>query len=489
MTLFLGIDIGTSAVKALVVDERQEVLAEADQPLTLSRPRPLWSEQNPLDWWAAVRAAAGELREKLGTRWPEVAAIGLSGQMHGAVLLDQGYAPLLPAILWNDGRATAEAAWLNAGIADFADTVGVPAMPGLLLPKLLWVRKHQPDVYRRVRHVMLPKDFVRLQLTGSCATDLADAAGTLLLDEARRDWWPPALAAADLTPEQLPALHEGCAVSGDLCAAAAAELGLRAGIPVAAGAGDAAAGGIGIGAVDDGAAFVALGTSSQMFVTRARYAANPAGMIHSFAHAVPQRWFQMAAMLNGASCLAWHAGAMQAPIPTLLEEAEAARRLTSPVIFLPYLMGERTPHNDAFARAVFFGMDGGTDRAALTQAVLEGVAFSLMDGLAALAGCGPLPERFAVIGGGSRNAFWVQLIASALGRPLDILKGGAKGPAFGAARLARLALTGEPVAAVCTVPETAARCEPDPARSAALAERHALYRDLYQTLRPLFPRL
>jgi xylulokinase len=488
--LFLGIDVGTSAVKGIVVDERQAVLAEAESPLTISRLRPGWAEQDPEAWWQATLNVAAGLRRDMGSRFADIESVGLSGQMHGAVLLGADDRPLIPAILWNDGRAVAECEYLNSAVPDFACTVGVPAMPGLLLPKLLWLRRTRPDIHARIAHVLLPKDYVRLRMTGTYATDMCDAAGALMLDEAKRDWWLPAITEAGLTVEHMPVLLEGTAVSGRLRPEIAGELGLRAGIPVAAGAGDAAAGAVGIGAVNDGDSFISLGTSSQLFVTTGRYAPNPQAVLHAFAHSVPDRWLQMAAMLNGAGALAWAASALQAPsIPDLLQEVTASAKPVSPVTFLPYLQGERTPHNDANARAVFFGMDGGTSRADLIQSVLEGVAFTLVDAQTAMAAAGSVAQSYALIGGGSRSRLWSEIIASALDRPLHLLKGGAKGPAFGAARLARIARTGEAVADICTAPDVEAVISPDPARRQALAERYEIFSGLYRALKPLFQRL
>ena len=485
--LCLGIDIGTSAVKALLADDRDVTVAECEVPLTLQRPRHGWAEQDPDAWWLAVQQAMAALRKQIGPRMADVAAIGFSGQMHGAVLLDANDRPLRPAILWNDGRSTDESRVLNETVPNLAATLGVPAMPGFTLPKLVWIARHQPEIHRRIAHVLLPKDYIRLQLTGTYATDMCDAAGSLLLDQAARVWWPPALAAAGLTLEQMPTLLEGPAISGVLGRAVAADLGLTAGIPVAAGAGDAAAGAIGIGAVEDGDSFISLGTSCQLFVTTDSYRPNPAALVHAFAHGLPGRWFQMAAMLNGASALAWAASVLGAePIASLLAEVETTADPVSPVTFLPYLQGERTPHNDAHARGVFFGMDGGTRRSDLVQSVLEGVAFTLVDAQRVLAGSGTSPGSYALIGGGARSPLWAEMIASALGRPVRLLAGGEKGPALGAARLARIALTGASSAEVCTKPDIAAEIQPDARRQDALARKFELFGELYRALKPVF---
>jgi len=485
--LCLGIDIGTSAVKALISDDRDLTVAASEVPLALQRPRDGWAEQDPEAWWLAVQQAMAALRNEIGPRLAEVAAIGLSGQMHGAVLLDAQDRPLRPAILWNDGRSIAECRDLNETIPDLAATLGVPAMPGFTLPKLSWIARHQPELHREIACVLLAKDYIRLKLTGTRATDMSDAAGSLLLDQAARRWWPAALAAAGLTPEQMPALLEGPAITGQLGRDVAAQLGLTAGIPVAAGAGDAAAGAIGIGAVEDGDSFISLGTSCQLFVTTDSYRPNPAALVHAFAHGLPGRWFQMAAMLNGASALAWAASVLGGePIASLLDEAATSGHAVSPVTFLPYLQGERTPHNDAHARGVFFGMDGGTRRSDLVQSVLEGVAFTLVDAQRVLAASGTMAASYALIGGGARSRLWAEIIASALGRPVLMLAGGETGPALGAARLARIALTGAPAATVCTKPEIAAEIRPDARRQDALARRFELFGALYLALKPVF---
>lgn len=486
---FLGIDIGTSAVKALIVDAGERPLADAEVALATSRPAPGWSEQHPDLWWQAVRQALTEMSASTAGLLERVVAVGLSGQMHGAVLLGGDDRPLRPAILWNDGRAAAEATALNAAMPDLGMLAGVPAMAGFLAPKIAWLRHHEPDTLAATRRILLPKDWVRLQLTGEFATDMCDAAGSLLLDEARRQWAAPVVEAVGLRLDQLPRLLEGPAISGRVTAAAAAATGLPEGVPVVAGAGDAAAAGIGIGAVDDGDAFVSLGTSSQLFLTTADYRPNPAALVHAFAHALPGRWFQMAAMLNGASVMAWTAGVTGMPDLGAALEAVAGRgRAISPVTFLPFLQGERTPHDDPAARGVFFGMDGGADGLDLLQAAVEGMAFTLVDAVAALETAGPVPATLAAVGGGSRGRFVMEVVASALGRPIRRYAGGERGPAFGVARLARLAVTGEAVAEVCVKPELRDVVLPNAERQAALAARLPLYRDLYRALKPLFPR-
>lgn len=487
---FLGVDIGTSAVKALIVDDRERPVVGAEVALATSRPAPGWSEQHPDVWWQAVQKALAEMAEAVPGVLGRVAAIGLSGQMHGAVLIGRDDRPLRPAILWNDGRAAAEATALNATLPDLGQIAGVPAMAGFLAPKIAWLRTHEPETLAATKHVLLPKDWVRFLLTGEFATDMCDAAGSLLLDEAHRQWAPTIAEAVGLQLEQLPRLLEGPDISGSVTAAAAAATGLPEGIPVVAGAGDAAAAGIGIGAVDDGDAFISLGTSSQLFLTTADYRPNPDALVHAFAHALPGRWFQMAAMLNGASVMAWTAGVTGvADLGTALDALAARGRAVSPITFLPYLQGERTPHDDPAARGVFFGMDGGTDSLDLLQAAVEGMAFTLVDAVAALETAGPVPAILAAVGGGSRGRFVMEVVASALGRPIRRYAGGERGPAFGVARLARLAVTGEAITDVCIKPELRDVILPHAERQAALAARLPLYRDLYRVLKPLFPRL
>ncbi len=484
---FLGIDIGTSAVKAVLVDGAQHLLAEAEAPLTISRPRPLWSEQDPDAWWTATCAVLAALRAAEPAAWSAVRGIGLSGQMHGAVVLGADDRPLRPAILWNDGRAQAECRLLAGRVPQIGRIAGVPPTPGYTAPKLLWLAAHEPELFARVTRVLLPKDYVRLRLTGEHATDPVDAAGTLWLDQARRAWSPEILAASGMREAQLPRVVEGSEPAGAVLPAIAAELGLRAGIPVAAGAGDAAAGAIGIGAIQDGDAFVSLGTSAQYFVSTAAYRPYPERLIQAYCHGLPGRWYQCAALLNGASCLGWAASLLGEPdIPALVARVEARWAGPSRVLFLPYLAGERTPHDDPHARGVLFGLEPDTDGIEVAQAVMEGVAFSLAEAQDCLSAAGTEVAALAAIGGGARSPFWMRILATVLDRPVTLYAGAAKGPAFGAARLARLAVTGEPADTVCGKPEVAQVLEPERPLVAAYFERGRRFRHLYQALRSEF---
>jgi xylulokinase len=483
---YLGIDVGTSAVKAILVDERQTAVAEADVPLQVSRPHDLWSEQDPGIWWEAVQSALDRLSTQSRSALADIGGIGLSGQMHGAVLLDENDRPLRPAILWNDGRSFREAQELGTRYPELSHAMGVIPMPGFTAPKLVWLARHEPEVFRAVRKVMLPKDYIRLKLTGEIVTEMSDAAGTWWLDEAKRDWSDDALAATGLSRDQMPSLVEGSQPSGTLRADIAQRWGLRSDVVVAGGGGDAAAGAVGLGAIEDGSAFISLGTSGQLFVTTQDFSPAPEALVHSFCHAVPGRWFQMAAMLNAASCLAWGAQLLNRDIGELLSETEAAFRKPSSVLFLPYLAGERTPHNDPYARGVFFGLSPQTQQTDLVQAILEGVAFSFADAKQCLQQAGTSLTHAGMIGGGSRSAFWARIFASVLNVPMVRYQGSDKGPAFGAARLARLAATGETPQAVCTAPSILETIEPQPQLVELYGPRIEAFRSLYRALKPEF---
>lgn len=484
---YLGIDIGTSAVKAVLVDEAQTLLASATVPLTTSRPHPLWSEQHPDQWWMATTQAVATLRRTASEAFARTAAIGLSGQMHGAVLLDTADRPLYPAILWNDGRATAECEALQAAIPSLGSIAGVVAMPGLTAPKLLWLAHHEPALFAEVAHILLPKDYVRLKLTGDHVTDPTDAAGTLLLDQANRDWSPELLTACGLTPAQMPRISDGTVPASRLLPAIAAEWGLPPDTIVAGGAGDAAAGAVGIGAIGSGDAFISLGTSAQIFVTTDSYRPYPETLIHSFAHTLPRTWFQMAALLNGASVVEWAARLTGQPnIPDLLTRTEAAFTAPQRLLFLPYLAGERTPHNDPHARGVLFGLTPETGPTAVMQSVLEGVAYSLLEAHDCLTSAGTPVTHAAIIGGGARSLFWTRIIASTLGIPITRYTGSESGPAFGAARLARIAATGEAIDTVCTKPPTLDVTEPDQRLHEAYRQNSVRFRRLYRALREEF---
>ena len=485
--MHLGIDLGTSGVKAVLIDDAQAIVGQATAPLEVHRPHSLWSEQDPEDWWTATNRAVLDLRKAHPQAMAAVRAIGLSGQMHGATLLDRGDRVLRPAILWNDGRSGAECAELERRVPDLRSITGNRAMPGFTAPKLLWVAAHEPEVFANTAKVLLPKDYLRLRMTGNHASDLSDSAGTLWLDVGARAWSPAMLEATDLTESHMPRLFEGSQPTGTLRAEVAADWGVPAGTIVAAGAGDNAAGAVGVGVVAPGTAFLSLGTSGVLFVSGDRFAPNPERGVHAFCHALPGRWHQMSVVLSAASCLGFAARLTGcADEAMLLKEAEEHAADIGPLVFLPYLSGERTPHNDPQAKGVVFGLTHDTTRGALARAVLEGVAFAFADGMAALEEAGAEASRLLVIGGGARSALWGRIIASVLNRPLDYPAGAEVGPAFGAARLARLAETGEDPEAVCRPLPVRQSIEPDPALADRMAGRHLLFRRLYGDLKDAF---
>jgi xylulokinase len=489
-TTTLGIDLGTSELKLALVDDTGKLIGTAGSPLTVSRPHPHWAEQHPADWWDALVAAAQALRRAQPAAFAAVQAIGLSGQMHGAVLLDARHDVLRPAILWCDTRSGAECDELTRRLPSLPQIAGNLAMPGFTAPKLLWVASHEPDLFARVDKVLLPKDYLRWRLSGVDVSDMSDAAGTLWMDVGARAWSPELLEAGGMRRAQMPELVEGSAVGGLLHAQAADVLGLRAGIPIAGGGGDNAASAVGIGAIAPGEGFLSLGTSGVLFVVTDRYRPNPASAVHAFCHALPGRWHQMSVMLSAANCLQWVTRLTGSGSETALLERVAAltdpERDTAP-LFLPYLSGERTPHNDPDAKGVFFGLDNDTDPARLGHAVIEGVAFGLADGLDALKAAGTDVNRLSLVGGGARSAHWAQLLADTLGIELATTEGAEAGGAIGAARLAWLAL-GRKEHDVCRAPDTRTLFSPRSERHAALAARHERFRDLYRCTRALLPR-
>jgi xylulokinase len=483
---FLGLDIGTSSVKALLIDADQRVVADVSTPLTLSRPHPLWSEQNPLDWVEAVEAAVAAVRRHAPDAFARLAGVGLSGQMHGATFIDDHGAPLRPAILWNDGRAFAECAELERRVPNFRRRAGNIAMPGFTAPKVLWVAAHEPGVLAATARVLLPKDFVRLRLSGEAVSDMSDASGTLWLDIAARRWDDELLAASGLKRSHMPALVEGSAVSATLSPAVASAWGLAGRrIPIAGGGGDNAASAVGVGAIDPGSGFVSLGTSGVIFSTTDRFVSLPERTLHAFCHALPNRWHGMAVMLSAASALSWIADALGRAddIGGCIDAAEAFARAPGAVaaapVFLPYLSGERTPHNDANATGLFAGLRAEHGAGALVYAVLEGVAFAFADGVDVLVEAGARPRQSMLVGGGARSAYWGQMIADVTGLTIDLAAGAEAGAALGAARLAMLAAGAGDENAVCRRPPIQRQFVPNAAAAAVHAPRLKRFRALY----------
>jgi xylulokinase len=484
--MYLGLDCGTSGLKALLTDEGGEPIASATRSYSPDRPRAGWSEQKPNDWATAMAGAIADLRDSAGRRLSALKAVGFSGQMHGAVLLDRADKPIRPAILHNDGRAFLEADELARDDPDLAQIVGVKPMPGFTGPKLKWIARNEPGNRRLVNSLLSPKDYLRLMLSGERASDMSDAAGTWLFDEARRDWSPEAFAACDADLAWAPPLFEGSAPAGRISPKAAEALGLPRGVLLAAGGGDAAVGAVGLGAIAPGEAFISLGTATQLIVATDKYVSAPEKLVHAFAHALPNRWYAMAAMLNGAGALAF-AGRLLGASPDALER-EAAMDYPGPgaLLFLPYLSGERTPLDDPYARGVLFGMSETTSRADVARAVMEGVALTLADARDCLAAASVEIERVGLIGGGAKSALWTRMIAAATGFTVVRMKGGETGPAYGAARLARMAATGEVAETVCVKPEIADVTEPDPRLADLFARQRERFTALYAAVKPEF---
>jgi xylulokinase len=460
MPPLVGIDVGTTGVKAVAISETGDVLAVAEEGYGLSMPQPGWSEQDPEDWWRASEAALA----RLGV---DAAAIGLSGQMHGLVCLDGQDRVLRPAILWNDQRTGAECAEIEerVGLERLIALTGNRALTGFTAPKLLWLRRHEPETYARIRHVLLPKDYVRLRLTGARAIDAADASGTLLFDVARRRWSAEVLDALELPAEWLPEVHESTEIAG---------------------AGDQQAAALGVGAVEPGTLSVVLGTSGVVLATLPAYAADEEARVHVFCHAAPALWEAMGVMLSAAGSLHWFRHALAADVTYDELTAEAGRwpPRAEGVTFLPYLQGERTPHADPDARAVFEGLSLRHDRGALVRAVLEGVAYGLRDSLELLCALGVQPRAGRASGGGARSRLWLEIVASVLGVPLE-LTAVEEGSAYGAALLAGVAAGAFASAqeAVEACVRVRGRVEPNAAWATAYEEGYARFRALYPAIR------
>jgi len=478
--MFMGLDIGTSSVKAILIDDRQTVVASATSGLEVDRPQPGWSEQDPDSWWRAVESVLDEIAANHPDKIAAVRGIGLSGHMHGATLLGADDQPLRPCILWNDGRSAAQCADLETREPKFLSLGGNRVMPGFTAPKLQWVRENEPDIFEKTAKVLLPKDYVRLKLTGEHVGDMSDSAGTLWMDVAARDWSDDLLAATGLSRDHMPRLVEGSEPSGQLRPELCSRWGMTGRPVVAGGGGDNAASACGIGAVEPGSAFVSLGTSGVLFVTNDRFSPNVDNAVHAFCHAVPGTWHQMGVILSATDSLNWLARTLGTS-PADLTAALGTVETPSDVVFLPYLGGERTPHNDVGIRAGFAGISHDTSPQDLTHAVLDGVAFALKDCLVALEAAGTKVERLLAVGGGSRSRTWLEIIASVLGVPVDVPADGDFGAALGAARLGQAAAQGS-AAGIFTKPPLSGTIEP----KAALTQSYA---GAYQHWRPLYPAL
>jgi len=483
--MYIGIDVGTSGIKAILVDDAQTVLAAKTEKLTVSRPHDRWSEQNPEDWWTATGKALDALRDEHPREMAAVKGIGLSGQQHGAVLLDAEGRVLRPCILWNDTRSTAECTLFTERLPEIDTITGNLAMPGFTAPKLLWVRKHEPEIFARTAKVLLPKAWLRYRMTGEMIEDMSDASGSLWLDVGHRKWSEAALEATYLTPEHMPRLCEGSDAAGRLKPELAQRWGMDTPPILAGSAGDNAAGAIGLGATHPGDAFVSLGTSGVVWNTTGSFRHATQSAIHSFCHALPNTWHQMGVTLSAAASLAWWSRVTGTTETDLLAELPEIPNEPSPVTFMPYLSGERTPHNDADIRGAFLHLSQDTTRAIMTQSILEGVAYSFRDALDGLTAAGSGFREADVIGGGSRSKLWSTILASVMDVTLHRLDHGEQGGAFGAARLARLAVTAEDPSLVCLAPKRIAEIKPDPTLRDAYARGLTRYRALYPALKPI----
>ncbi len=480
---YLGIDIGTSGVKALLIDRDGKALGDASaaavEPV---RPHPGWSEQNPADWWTATLGAVDKLKASHPAELAAVRGIGLSGHMHGATLLGKGDEVLRPAILWNDGRSSAECGEMEAALPTLRDIAGNIAMPGFTAPKIAWVRKHEPAIFEQIEKVLLPKAYVRLLLTGEYVEDMSDAAGTLWLDVKKRDWSEELLAVTGLDRSHMPRLVEGSAVSAELKSELAQRWGMTGKVVVAGGAGDNAASACGIGAIRPGEGFVSLGTSGVLFVSNDRFSPNTEGAVHAFCHAIPDTWHQMGVILSATDSLNWLSRITGKQQAQLSAEAEAGFSGPGETIFLPYLSGERTPHNNAGARGSFVGLSQSTGVGQLAQAVMEGVAFAMRDCQRVLQDAGTSIDRLVAVGGGSKSALWLRMLATNLDTEIALPEDGDFGGALGAARLGLCAAEGADPASVMTMPPIKATIAPDRSLSAAYKDQYARFRALYPAI-------
>jgi xylulokinase len=485
--MYLGIDLGTSSVKIVLLDEEQRIIGQSATALTVSQPKPLWSEQDPHDWWNGTCQAMQTLKLTHKKELAAVKAIGLSGQQHGATLIDNMHEVVRPAMLWNDGRAMEQCKSLGARVSGHADIIGSVLMPGFTAPKVEWVREYEPTHFKRIQKVLLPKDFLRLKMTGEYATDLSDASGTAWLDISARKWSDKMLAASELGKEHMPQLFEGSEVTGTLMASVAHEWGIPASAVVVGGGGDNPAGAISVNVIKPGSAFLSIGTSGVYFVASDIFKTNPTGGIHSFCHCLPEQWHHMSVHLSAASCLSWLANTLQIADPReLLREAENNASVTSNVIFLPYLSGERTPHINPYAKGVFFGITHTTTRADLTRAVLEGVAFAFADGQDAMLQAGVEINDVSVVGGGAKSLYWGQILASALQRPLIYRADREVGAALGAARLAWLAANPSDPQSAFITPAIEHVMEPDADNTDQYFQKRKTFKKLYDRLEDIF---
>ncbi len=492
MAYFIGVDTSTTATKALLIDERGTVIAVDSHEYPFETPRPLWSEQDPALWWAAAIQSIRGILRKSGVAAAEVAALGLTGQMHGLVLLDERCEVLRPAILWNDQRTGAQCQEIHrlVGKRRFIEITGNVALTGFTAPKILWVRENEPEIYRRVRQILLPKDYVRFKLTGVCASDRAGGSGTVLFDIKTRTWSPEVLRKLGIAPGLLPTTFEGTEITGAITAEAAALTGLLAGTPVVGGSGDQAAQAVGVGAVRPGIVALTLGTSGVVFATTPSALVEPEGRLHAFCHAVPGRWHFMGVMLSAAGSLRWYRDTLAPGVDfdTLLAPASQVPAGCEGLFFLPYLTGERTPHPDPLARGAFVGLTVRHTQPHLTRAVLEGVAFGLRDSFELIKSAGlPRLDQVRVSGGGAKSPLWRQILADVFNAEL-VTVNTTEGAAYGAALLAGVGAGAWPnVDSACNAcVRVTGSTKVQPALAAVYESAYRRYTQLYPTMKPLW---
>jgi xylulokinase len=489
MPYLLGLDISTTGAKALIIDREGRVSASHTTPQPISQPKPLWSEQNPADWWdgiaQSIRAALAEAK----LSGDDIAAVGPTGQMHGLVLMDAAGEVLRPAILWNDQRTQAECDWITerVGAARLIELTGNRALTGFTAPKIVWVQRHEPDIFARAAHFLLPKDYIRYRLTGDYAMDLSDASGTLLLDVAHRRWSDEVVDALGIPRAWLPTLAEGTDVTGVVSDEAAEETGLKAGTPVVGGGGDQAAGAVGVGAVEEGIFSLAVGTSGVVFAPLGHYAYEPDGRLHAFCHAGPGLWHFMGVMLSAAGSLQWYHDALapDASFDALLAPAAEVPPGSDGLLFLPYLTGERTPHPDPLARGAFVGLTARHAMAHMTRAVLEGVAFGLKDSFELISADGVTAREVRASGGGAKSALWRQILADVLNAPLTTAST-TEGAAYGGAVLAAVGAGLYPDVQTACAAMISTGDVTQPQQPEAYTHAYERYRGLYPALKETF---
>lgn len=482
VSTFLGLDLGTSGLRALLVDAGGTHIASAESHYSSDHPSAGWSEQDPTHWITAFSDVIEQLNTSHPSHLAALAGLATAGHMHGATLLDDAGTPLRPCILWNDTRSHEQAAALDSNPL-FRDLSGNIVFPGFTAPKLAWVAEHEPAVFAKTATVVLPKDYLTYWLTGTLASDMSDAAGTSWLDVKNRRWSQDLLDQSGMTETQMPRLFEGTDVVGDILPNRAKALGLNANVKIIAGAADNAAAACGIGALTDGQGFVSLGTSGVLLAGQSACTPLPASAVHTFCHAVPETWYQMGVILSATDSLNWLSRMLNTPPSDLAALLPADLRAPTDLMFLPYLSGERTPHNDADMRGAFIGLDVSTTHTNMVQAVFEGVGFALMDCYAALAKTGTELSSVFAIGGGAQSDYWLNVIATTLGLDLKLPQGREFGAALGAARLAICGATGAAVADVMTAPETERTIHPNTELKPAFDVAYQRYAALYPALK------